>query len=80
MAVTFGIGDRDRGGARFDFTIRLTAKEGDAGAEETKVAVAQAEPSIFGDALDALGLKLDSHKAAIDMLVVDRAEKTPTPD
>jgi uncharacterized protein (TIGR03435 family) len=65
---------------RFDFTIRLTAKTGDAGAEETKVAVAQAEPAVFGDALDALGLKLDSQRASIDMLVVDRAERTPTED
>jgi uncharacterized protein (TIGR03435 family) len=65
---------------RFDFTLRLTAKEGDAGTEETKVAVAQAEPSVFGDALDALGLKLDSQKAAIDMLIVDRADKVPTED
>ena len=65
---------------RFDFTIRLTAKEGDAGIEETKVAAAQAEPSVFGDALDTLGLKFDSHKAAVDMLVVDRADKVPSPD
>jgi uncharacterized protein (TIGR03435 family) len=65
---------------RFDFTFRLTAKAGDAGTEETKVAVAQAEPSVFGDALADLGLKLDSQRAAIDMLVVDRADKTPTED
>jgi uncharacterized protein (TIGR03435 family) len=64
----------------FDFAIRVTANAGDQGAEATKVAMAQAEPSVFADALDALGLKLDSQKAAIDMLVVDRAEKTPTPD
>jgi uncharacterized protein (TIGR03435 family) len=65
---------------RFDFALRLTANAGDAGVEEAKVAVAQAEPSVFGDALDALGLKLDGQKASIDMLVVDRAEKIPTED
>ena len=66
--------------ARFNFTIRLTAKAGDESADGAKVAAAQAEPSAFGDALDALGLKLDSQKAAIDMLIVDRAEKVPTED
>lgn len=65
---------------RFNFTIRLTARRGDEGVEDTKVAIVQAEPSVFGDALDALGLKLDSKKAAIDMLVVDRADKVPTED
>ena len=65
---------------RFDFTIRLTEKSGDEGADATKRAVRDSEPSLFMDALDDLGLKLDPRKAAIDMLVVDRAERVPTED
>ena len=65
---------------RFDFTIRLTDKKGDDGTDAPKLAVRDSEPSVFMDALDDLGLKLDSRRAAIDMLVVDRAEKVPTED
>jgi uncharacterized protein (TIGR03435 family) len=38
------------------------------------------EPSLLTDALADLGLKLDSQKAVIDLLVVDRAERVPTED
>ena len=65
---------------RFDFTIRLTARQGDDATEEIKFSVARAEPSLFIDALDDLGLKLDSQKAAVDMMVVDRANKIPAED
>ena len=65
---------------RFDFKLRLSAATGDTAVEETKVAVAGGEPSIFTDALDELGLKLDGQKAMIDMLVVDRATKIPVED
>jgi uncharacterized protein (TIGR03435 family) len=64
---------------RFDFTIRLTEKSGD-DADPTKRAVRDSEPSLFMDALDDLGLKLDPRKAAVEMLVVDRAEKVPSED
>jgi uncharacterized protein (TIGR03435 family) len=68
---------------RFDFLFRLTSLKGNVVAEDTKRLerdLVQGEPSLFMDALDDLGLKLDSQRAAIDVLVVDRAEKVPTED
>ena len=79
-AIARPVFDSTQLAGRFDFTLRLSAATGDAGTEETKRAVAEGEPSIFTDALDELGLKLDGQKATIDMLVVDRATKNPIED
>lgn len=35
-------------------------------------------PSAIGDALQQVGLKLESRKALLDILVIDSALKTPT--
>jgi uncharacterized protein (TIGR03435 family) len=79
-ALSRPVFDQTRLTGRFDFMIRLTTRQGDEAAEEIKFSVARAEPSLFIDALDDLGLKLDSQKAAIDMIVVDGANKIPAED
>ena len=79
-AIARPVFDSTRLAGRFDFTLRLSATPGNAGAEETKRAVVESEPSVVTDALAELGLKLDGQKAMIDMLVIDRVTKVPTED
>lgn len=52
----------------------------DGGPRESKVASEDAErsPTIFAAVQDQLGLKLDSQKTSVDLLVVDRVERVPT--
>ena len=51
---------------RYDFALYWAARQGDDGSPELPEAVQQ-----------QLGLKLERKKGPIDMLVVDRADKTP---
>jgi uncharacterized protein (TIGR03435 family) len=48
---------------------------GDGGSPEPEV---QNAPTLFTAVQDQLGLKLEQKKGAVDLLVVDRLEKTPT--
>jgi uncharacterized protein (TIGR03435 family) len=58
----------------YDFTLQLNpTANGDAGA--IKRAAAEEGFSLFVYALDQLGLRLESEKAAIDFLVIDHAER-----
>jgi uncharacterized protein (TIGR03435 family) len=58
----------------YDFTLQLNpTANGDAGA--IKRAAAEEGFSLFVYALDQLGLRLESEKAAIDFLVVDHVER-----
>ena len=63
--------DRLQGVPPMQFTPR------DPGAPTPPDAVTPAGPSLF-TAIQSLGLKLEPRKAPIDMLVIDRADKTPT--
>lgn len=62
---------------RYDFTLQLTPN-GKADVRETKRALHEEGFSIVTYALDQLGLKLESEKAMIEMIVIDRAEKPDT--
>jgi uncharacterized protein (TIGR03435 family) len=58
----------------YDFTLQLNpTANGDAGA--IKRAAAEEGFSLFAYALDQLGLRLESEKAAIDFIVIDHAER-----
>ncbi len=62
---------------RYDFTLALASAPG-AGAENIKREALEEGFSLFGYALDQIGLRLEAQRALVDMLVVDHAEKTPT--
>jgi uncharacterized protein (TIGR03435 family) len=47
-------------------------------AGEMRIEVTDSEPTIFAAVQEQLGLKLESQKALVDVLVVDRLEKVPT--
>src|SRR5207253_852014 len=67
--------DRTGLAGQLDFTLTLFDQEinGDPGA--VKGAVANANPSLYMDALERIGLKLESQKMAIDILTINHAEK-----
>ncbi len=52
----------------------------DGGSHESRIAADDAEPAptILAAVQDQLGLKLDSQKASVDLLVIDRVERVPT--
>ena len=62
---------------RFDFTMKYTpdASQGIAGPPERAADPADAPPDLFTAMQQQLGLKLESAKAPIDVLVIDRLEK-----
>ena len=62
---------------RYDFTLALASAPG-AGAENIKREALEEGFSLFGYALDQIGLRLEAQRALVDMLVVDHVEKTPT--
>ena len=63
---------------KYDFTLSwVTAPARPPSADGTVPAPDDAGPTIFGALQEQLGLKLDSKKVAVDMLVVDHMEKVP---
>jgi uncharacterized protein (TIGR03435 family) len=56
---------------KYDFTLHWIMSDGPPSGEETG-------PSLFAALQQQLGLKLESKKAMVDILVVDHIEKTPT--
>jgi uncharacterized protein (TIGR03435 family) len=68
--------------ARFDFTLDLTALITDAGTGKQGQPVPDIDMvSIIVRAVqDQLGLTLRAQKAPVEIVVVDHAEKVPTPD
>ena len=55
----------------YDFTLEWTP-------EENKATSADAGPSLFTAVQEQLGLRLQSRKLSVDILVVDHVEKVPT--
>ncbi len=66
----------------FDFTLEYTKQDAQPKFNADGVGTAApdlgAGPSIFSALQDQLGLKLESRKAPVEMLVIDHAEKEPT--
>ena len=63
---------------RFDFV--LTFLRGENSSDEVKRTMVEAGPTTYIDALRDLGLGLESRRRPIEMIVVDRAERVPTPN
>jgi uncharacterized protein (TIGR03435 family) len=63
----------DQTALRGDFEVRLVWTPDDRPIPED-----ERGPSVFTAVEEQLGLKLVSHKGPMEVLVVDRAEKTPT--
>ena len=62
---------------RFDFTLRLFEDRPGMTGFDKKFAMKDAE-HIFTDLQEQLGLKLESSKAPVEILVIEHAEKVPT--
>ncbi|HTA43878.1 MAG TPA: TIGR03435 family protein [Bryobacteraceae bacterium] len=69
--------DRTGLNGEFDFTLRLFEARPDMTGFDKKFAMKGAE-HIFTDLQEQLGLKLDSIKAPVEILVIDHAEKIPS--
>ena len=67
----------DRTGLKGLYEIKLEWTPDAPGAPTEKQADLAAGPSIFAAVQEQLGLKLESHKEPLDVLVIDRAEKVP---
>jgi len=64
---------------KYDFQLTLTDFQLGMNVEQRGIPEADAEgPSVFTALTDQLGLKLESKKIPLDVLVIDRAEKVPT--
>ena len=59
----------------FDFVLEWSPTEANGTDPEGELPVG---PSLFTAVQEQLGLKLESHKAPVEFLVIDRAEKVPT--
>jgi bla regulator protein blaR1 len=59
----------------YEFTLEWTPEVGQTGPDATPPAPAPGAPSIFTAVQEQLGLKLDSAKAPIELVVVDSAER-----
>jgi len=57
--------------------LQVSAAQGNDAMKNTKLALASGEISVVRDALDDLGLKLDTQKEPIEMTVIDRANRVP---
>ena len=61
---------------KFDFTIDFEPEDGRVPGKENPISgVETSRPSLFTAVEDQLGLKLESRKAPVEMLVVDRIER-----
>lgn len=65
------------GSARYDLTVKWTplAFPAQGGRDESRTGDADAPPDLFTAFQQQLGLKLESTKASVDVLVIDRVEK-----
>ena len=59
----------------FDFTLQWTPDDAESAEADTR-----AGPSLFTAIQEQLGLRLESHRSSEDFLVIDRIERTPTPN
>jgi uncharacterized protein (TIGR03435 family) len=69
--------DRTGLSGEFNFTLRLFEERPEMTGFDKKFAMKAAE-HIFADLPEQLGLKLDSTKAPVEVLVIDRAERIPS--
>jgi uncharacterized protein (TIGR03435 family) len=60
---------------RFDFTLQVAPPNDPATEASVRAAIAEGDPTVWTDALDQLGLKLESKRRRIRMLVVDSIQK-----
>jgi uncharacterized protein (TIGR03435 family) len=65
---------------KYTFTANLFDTPAGLAAAGAKDAIRRSEAPAFTALRDQLGLKLDADRAAIEMLVIDSADKTPTAD
>ena len=80
LAEQFGHNVLDKNGltGKSDFTMQWPREPGPgpmSGGAEGGNAVESSEPSIFTMIQEALGLKLESHKTAVEVLVIDHVER-----
>jgi len=72
--------DRTGLSGNYTFSANLQDLPQGSNAEDLKVAVATSDIVVFAALEDQLGLKLNSERAPIDLIVVDHADKVPTED
>ena len=77
MALDLSLQDLMTAARTVGVAIPMGRGGGDAGRQPADVASDPSGGSIFA-AVQQLGLKLDSRKASIDLIVVDQVQKTPT--
>jgi len=65
---------------KYTFTANLFDTPAGLGAADAKDAIRRSETPAFTALREQLGLKLDADRAAIEILVIDSADKTPTAD
>src|SRR6185295_7263807 len=63
----------NRSGGEFDFNMEVTPDPVEAG--DPNVPEREVVPRIFMDFIQKIGLKLESQKTAVEIVVVDQAEK-----
>jgi uncharacterized protein (TIGR03435 family) len=72
--------DRTQLTGRYTFTANLQDLPAGATAEDLKRAVAESDTAVFAALEDQLGLKLNTAREPIDLLVVDHADRAPSED
>jgi uncharacterized protein (TIGR03435 family) len=60
---------------QFDFTLTLFDKEIEGDVSAVKGAVAGTSPAVYADALERIGLRLESERMPIDIVLIDHVEK-----
>ena len=65
---------------KYTFTANLFDTPAGLAAADAKEAIRRSETPAFTALREQLGLKLDADRAAIDMLVIESADKTPAAD
>ena len=59
----------------FDFTFQIAPPNDPAAEASVRSAIAEGDPTVWTDALDRLGLKLESKRRQVNMLVIDSVER-----